>query len=582
MKRRHGNKKGKAKKPKLASTNEVTSNVASLNTDDNSNNSGTDEFDNNIEEVDSGMDAETESKPPQPEIASQPEKPVNTDSIGRPFNSTFGKAVYTRVKVKIKTSKNLDSQRPSDAPSQNDTDINNINNNNSNNNNDNNNKPEGSEKSTVPNEKTEDSANSLSESNGTQKSVGIKIKSRGLGSLSMSPCNKTEMVKGDRLEKKDNESLIQESIYNEQELKTALEVIKKIMQMDAAVPFNAPVNPVALGIPDYFEVITTPMDFGTICGNLEKGEKYKNSEEVFKDVQYIWDNCYKYNNKSDYIVELMKRVKKTFIKYWTAVGLFNDQPQENNGSEGNPVKEPTPSSDGNTTPVDGDALNLSSKKFHGLKKHKEGCQCAICVMMRRRQEREEIARLMGGQTDGSYDSMGDDANKPEGISRGNSPFGEYASSNMENSPDADGDSGRKHQEIKLGHIRNFYTQPSEDIAVAEKREGSQELQLIHRSGDKNGPDPQIGTGGTVSDEIQKDVRDAIDQQWPKAPLNKNQRGKMLENLSYLKNPMLEELYGTLFAVNSQSFWNGPHSLVGRNQGSKRNSSFRSAISSLMK
>ncbi|KAL3620822.1 hypothetical protein CASFOL_035734 [Castilleja foliolosa] len=558
MKRRRGNKKGKAKKPKLASTNEVTSNVVSLNTNDN--NSGADEFENN-EEVDSGMDSENESTPPQPETICQPEKPVTTDFIGRPINSTFGKAVYTRLKVKIKTSKNLDSQRTSsDAPSQSDTNNNNINNN----------QRVGSDILAVTSEKMEGSPNSLSETNGSQKSVGIKIKSRGLGSSSMSPCNKTKPAKGDSLEKKDNELLNQESIQNEQELKTALEVIKKIMQMDAAVPFNAPVNPVALGIPDYFEVITTPMDFGTICSNLEKGGKYKNSEDVFKDVQYIWDNCYKYNNKGDYIVELMKRVKKTFIKYWTAVGLFNDQPQENNGSEGNQVKEPTPSSDGNTTPVDGAALNLSSKKFHGLKKHKEGCQCAICVMMRRRQEREEIARLMGGPTDGSDDSMGD-VNKPEGISRGNSPFGEYASSNKENSPGAIVEMERKGQEMKFGHIRNFY---------------AQDLQLSHRSGDENGLAPQTGTGGNMSGEIRNETPkqndNATDQQRPKASLDKNQRAKMLENLRYLENPMLSELYGTLFADNPQSFWNGPHSLVGRNLGSKRRSSLHSAISSLMK
>lgn len=31
---------------------------------------------------------------------------------------------------------------------------------------------------------------------------------------------------------------------------------------------------------DYFDVIDTPMDFGTICSNLEKGVKYTNSEDV--------------------------------------------------------------------------------------------------------------------------------------------------------------------------------------------------------------------------------------------------------------------------------------------------------------
>lgn len=68
-------------------------------------------------------------------------------------------------------------------------------------------------------------------------------------------------------------------------------------------------------------MIDTPMDFGTICADLEKGVKYKNSEDVFNDVQYIWGNCYKYNNKGDYILDLMRRVKKNFMKYWTAAGL---------------------------------------------------------------------------------------------------------------------------------------------------------------------------------------------------------------------------------------------------------------------
>lgn len=72
-------------------------------------------------------------------------------------------------------------------------------------------------------------------------------------------------------------------------------------------------------------MIDTPMDFGTICTNLEKGVKYKNSEDVFNDVQYIWGNCYKYNNKGDYILDLMRRVKKNFMKYWTAAGLYTGE-----------------------------------------------------------------------------------------------------------------------------------------------------------------------------------------------------------------------------------------------------------------
>ncbi|GJZ43866.1 bromodomain-containing protein [Tanacetum coccineum] len=121
-------------------------------------------------------------------------------------------------------------------------------------------------------------------------------------------------------EEKEN-GLHQNPEYKEQELNDALTVIKKTMKLDAADPFNRPVDPVELEIPDYFDVINTPMDFGTICNNLENGLKYMNSADVFKDVQYIWYNCLKYNKKGDHILELMNRVKVFFMRHWKAAGL---------------------------------------------------------------------------------------------------------------------------------------------------------------------------------------------------------------------------------------------------------------------
>lgn len=118
---------------------------------------------------------------------------------------------------------------------------------------------------------------------------------------------------------------------NKKELEAALMVVKKIMRMDAAEPFNTPVDPVSLGIPDYFDVIDKPMDFGTICHTLEKGKKYKNSRDVFQDVKLIWENCFKYNHKGDPILDLMKRVKKNFTKYWTAADLYYESPKRSSG-----------------------------------------------------------------------------------------------------------------------------------------------------------------------------------------------------------------------------------------------------------
>jgi hypothetical protein len=73
------------------------------------------------------------------------------------------------------------------------------------------------------------------------------------------------------------------------------------------------------------------MDFGTICHTLEKGKKYENSRDVFQDVQLIWENCFKYNHKGDPILDLMKRVKKNFTKYWTAADLYYEPPKRSSG-----------------------------------------------------------------------------------------------------------------------------------------------------------------------------------------------------------------------------------------------------------
>ncbi|KAF5952052.1 hypothetical protein HYC85_009996 [Camellia sinensis] len=255
------------------------------------------------------MTVEWRTETPSSMETDQPEKlaSINSDRL---INKASAKLVYGRVKVKIKT-KTLQSQlTSSDVPTQSDTDKSS--------------QQVGQEKQGIVSEKMEDSANSLPDvntavsGNPSKKAGSIKIKSsRGFGSLGMNQCSNAAVVQSERTNQKEPGVLCRDPHYNEQELTASLEVIKKIMKMDAAEPFNAPVNPVALGIPDYFDVIDTPMDFGTICSNLESGVKYMNSEDVFKDVQYIWENCYKYNNKGDYVVELMKRVKKNFSKYWT-------------------------------------------------------------------------------------------------------------------------------------------------------------------------------------------------------------------------------------------------------------------------
>ncbi|XP_071931282.1 uncharacterized protein [Coffea arabica] len=154
--------------------------------------------------------------------------------------------------------------------------------------------------------------------------------SRTVGSSIAEPSDKALPLQGEKSQGKKPRLFHQDPQNNEQELNAALVVIKKIMKTDAAKPFNAPVDPAALGIPDYFDAIVSPMDFGTICNNLELGLKYTDAADVYKDVQLIWDNCSKYNKKGDYTLELMKRAKSNFIKHWNAAGLFRHPEEADN------------------------------------------------------------------------------------------------------------------------------------------------------------------------------------------------------------------------------------------------------------
>ncbi|KAF2293905.1 hypothetical protein GH714_005571 [Hevea brasiliensis] len=523
------------------------------------------------------------------------DQPLNLASINPDgsIDKTAGKS-FGRVKVKLKTSKVLESQSDTDKSS-----------------------PQlGLEKQGLVSDKIEDTGNSLSETrhgvtgNVSKKPGSIKIKSsKVLGGFSVEKSGSTVMVKADGLQQKEPKTPHQESQYNKQELDSALSVIKKVMKMDAAEPFNVPVNPEALGIPDYFDIIDTPMDFGTICRNLEKGDKYRNSVDVHKDVQYIWDNCYKYNNKGDYILDLMRRVKKNFMKYWTAAGLFTEQARGSNGAEGTQMEDAGASSQGYGK---SGQSKQKTKKRHG-RRHKHDCLCAICVLKRRRREREENARLAKGQIGVTDNKLAQEL-KQEGSSLVESPGGEDSSSNMDESIDPDGDAEveGKGPEVKVEDPEQRYGSVKEkheaeedgddeeeeeeeeenemEIQKKGKVETSEQSEFADRSGEEPNQQSQPGlaeNAGAVG-QTHPAKGHAIGQHeevTPTVEQNKNKESQekhkaiMFEKFDS-ENPMLLSLCRTLFPDNHKSIWTGPHSLFQR-EGSTRGSSIHAAIETLM-
>jgi bromodomain-containing factor 1 len=92
-----------------------------------------------------------------------------------------------------------------------------------------------------------------------------------------------------------------------------IKMINQLMNNKSAAPFLQPVDPIALGIPDYPTIITRPMDLSTIQTNLQYGA-YANAEEFAEDVRLVWNNCEKYNGAEHYITHAANGLRKIFEK----------------------------------------------------------------------------------------------------------------------------------------------------------------------------------------------------------------------------------------------------------------------------
>lgn len=79
-----------------------------------------------------------------------------------------------------------------------------------------------------------------------------------------------------------------------EQVKYGLAIIRQLKRKNEAAPFLQPVDPVALGIPHYPDIIKNPMDLSTVEKKLTEG-LYKEVEEFSSDMRQIWQNCYTFN-----------------------------------------------------------------------------------------------------------------------------------------------------------------------------------------------------------------------------------------------------------------------------------------------
>lgn len=103
------------------------------------------------------------------------------------------------------------------------------------------------------------------------------------------------------------------------ELKFCDHVLKEISKpkwQQYSLPFMVAVDPVALNIPTYLNVVKKPMDFGTIRQKLDRGE-YENAKEFETDARQVFKNCYLFNPEGDSINILGHRFESVFNDEWS-------------------------------------------------------------------------------------------------------------------------------------------------------------------------------------------------------------------------------------------------------------------------
>ena len=93
--------------------------------------------------------------------------------------------------------------------------------------------------------------------------------------------------------------------------KTMIPLVVSLIDHEFAWVFKDPVDPIELGLPDYFEVIKTPMDLNLIKKHLEV-HQYDNFDDVCRDVRLVFENAILYNGEDSDVGDMALKMLDFF------------------------------------------------------------------------------------------------------------------------------------------------------------------------------------------------------------------------------------------------------------------------------
>eukprot|EP00542_Grammatophora_oceanica_P014911 CAMPEP_0194032300 /NCGR_PEP_ID=MMETSP0009_2-20130614/5275_1 /TAXON_ID=210454 /ORGANISM="Grammatophora oceanica, Strain CCMP 410" /LENGTH=1696 /DNA_ID=CAMNT_0038672697 /DNA_START=105 /DNA_END=5195 /DNA_ORIENTATION=+ len=178
-------------------------------------------------------------------------------------------------------------------------------------------------KPSVPAPTVSSSASAMASSAASKGQHPMQQKSR-----SRTPPNAVSVKAGGKDKKSDDHSLINSFTTEEIEthigslnravvlppakLKAKLtEVLTGLKNHTHGWVFNTPVDPVELGLPDYFDIIKKPMDLGTVNKKLDNGA-YRSIEEFAVDVNLTFNNAMTYNEDGSVVHDMARELREKF------------------------------------------------------------------------------------------------------------------------------------------------------------------------------------------------------------------------------------------------------------------------------
>uniref|UniRef100_A0A3Q3B571 histone acetyltransferase n=1 Tax=Kryptolebias marmoratus TaxID=37003 RepID=A0A3Q3B571_KRYMA len=102
-------------------------------------------------------------------------------------------------------------------------------------------------------------------------------------------------------------------IFKPEELRQALmPTLEALYRQDPeSLPFRQPVDPMLLGIPDYFDIVKNPIDLSTIKRKLDTGQ-YREPWQYVDDVWLMFNNAWLYNRKTSRVYKYCTKLAEVF------------------------------------------------------------------------------------------------------------------------------------------------------------------------------------------------------------------------------------------------------------------------------